>query len=105
MLDAYNDEDLFKTTNRLRRELVEALQGNLIPILNELSSKEIITPAERGEVSAKTVLGGEAAASHLLDIIIDRKGNRKAKPFWKALWDTRDTYARVMDIFENLSHG
>ncbi|XP_032834776.2 uncharacterized protein LOC116956976 [Petromyzon marinus] len=94
-----DDKELLRRIVPLTPQLVQALQGNLLPILNELSAREVITVAERDKVKARSNNGGAAAATELLDIV-EQKGRREARKFWLALWATRDTYTRLLDIFD-----
>nr|XP_032834745.1 uncharacterized protein LOC116956964 [Petromyzon marinus]XP_032834746.1 uncharacterized protein LOC116956964 [Petromyzon marinus] len=94
-----DDKELQRRIVPLTPQLVQALQGDLLPILNELRSKEVITAAEKDKVKARSNSGGAAAATELLDIV-EQKGRREARKFWLALWATRDTYTRLLDIFD-----
>ncbi|XP_078740577.1 uncharacterized protein LOC144953812 [Lampetra fluviatilis] len=94
-----DNEELLRRIVTLMPKLVEALQGDVLPIVTELRSKGVITAAEKDKVKAKSNSGGATAASELLDIV-EQKGRREARKFWLALWATRDTYTRLLDIFD-----
>nr|XP_032832391.1 uncharacterized protein LOC116955424 isoform X2 [Petromyzon marinus] len=95
-------EELFQKIRREMPTLVEALQGNLMPLLNEFLASNILTIAEIGEMTAKSSSqGGYVAASHLILRLL-QKDHRISVPVWEALWKTRSTYQRLHNLLQDV---
>ncbi|XP_061434043.1 uncharacterized protein LOC133359597 [Lethenteron reissneri] len=100
-LTACSDEQLFDGIQKNIRALVEAIQGDVQPLLINLFEKEIFTLAEMNAVStAQKNNGGSEAASQLITMLL-HKGDSVAREFWMALSNLKTNYPRMHKIFEN----
>ncbi|CAN0207575.1 unnamed protein product [Lampetra planeri] len=100
-LTACSDEQLFDGIKKNMTALVEAIGGDVRPVLTKLFEKEIFTLAEMNAVStAQKNNGGSEAASQLITMLL-HKGDRVAREFWMALSNLKTNYPRMHKIFEN----
>ncbi|XP_061433950.1 uncharacterized protein LOC133359535 isoform X2 [Lethenteron reissneri] len=100
-LTACSDEQLLDGIQKNMTSLVEAIQGDVQPLLTKLFEKGIFTIAEMNAVStAQKNNGGSEAASQLITMLL-HKGDRVAREFWMALSNLKTNYPRMHKIFEN----
>ncbi|XP_078470959.1 uncharacterized protein LOC144733093 isoform X2 [Lampetra planeri] len=100
-LTACSDEQLLDGIMKNMTALVEAIQGDVQPLLTKLFEMEIFTLAEMNAVSTtQKNNGGFEAASQLITKLL-HKGDRVAREFWMALWNLKTNYLRMHKIFEN----
>ncbi|XP_061433946.1 uncharacterized protein LOC133359534 isoform X3 [Lethenteron reissneri] len=101
-LTACSDEQLLDGIKKNMMALVEAIEGDVRPVLTKLFEKEIFTIAEMNAVSTtQTNKSGSEAASQLITMLL-HKGDRVAREFWMALWNLKTNYPRMPKIFENV---
>nr|XP_032834802.1 uncharacterized protein LOC116957004 [Petromyzon marinus] len=99
-LNACSDEQLFDGIRKNMTVLVEAIQGDVQPVLMKLFEKEILTLAEMNAVSTtQTNKGGFEAASQLITMLF-HKGDSVAREFWMVLWNLKTKYPQMHKIFE-----
>ncbi|XP_075913702.1 uncharacterized protein LOC142907787 isoform X2 [Petromyzon marinus] len=97
-LNKYTNSSLQEKNRSYKRELIQALHSNVIPLLSQLQSRNIFTDFNVQEVKEKEQWRGSKKATEYVLELVGVK--RHVKQFWKVLWDLRETYPQLKDIFE-----
>ncbi|CAN0201711.1 unnamed protein product [Lampetra planeri] len=100
VLNRYSDDFLRDKIRFQTRELLAALWDDLTPLLSQLHIRNILTDNSVTEVKEMHARqGSEMATQHMVELVMAR-GRRRVKQFWEALWDLRESYPDLEDIFE-----
>ncbi|XP_061434120.1 uncharacterized protein LOC133359654 isoform X2 [Lethenteron reissneri] len=100
VLNSYSDFVLRDKIRFNTRELLMALRDDLTPLLSQLQIRNILTDISVWEVKRMQARqGSEKATQHMVELVMAR-GRPRVKQFWEALWDLRESYPDLKDIFE-----
>ncbi|XP_078470863.1 uncharacterized protein LOC144733020 isoform X2 [Lampetra planeri] len=100
VLNSYSDDFLRDKIRFQTRKLLLALRDDLTPLVSQLHIRNILTDNSVREVKEMHVRqGSEKATQHMVELVMAR-GRRRVKQFWEALWDLRESYPDLKDIFE-----
>ncbi|XP_061433848.1 uncharacterized protein LOC133359451 isoform X3 [Lethenteron reissneri] len=100
VLNSYSDFVLRDKIRFNTRELLMALRDDLTPLLSQLQIRNILTDISVWEVKGMQARqGSEKATQHMVELVMAR-GRPRVKQFWEALWDLRESYPDLKDIFE-----
>ncbi|XP_061433761.1 uncharacterized protein LOC133359377 isoform X2 [Lethenteron reissneri] len=100
VLNKYSDFVLRDKIRFKTRELLMALRNDLTPLLSQLQIRNILTDNSVRAVKEMQVRqGSEKATQHMVELVMAR-GRPRVKQFWEALWDLRESYPDLEDIFE-----
>ncbi|XP_078470860.1 uncharacterized protein LOC144733019 isoform X2 [Lampetra planeri] len=99
-LNSYSDFVLRDNIRFQTRELLLALRDDLTPLVSQLHIRNILTDNSvlaLKEMQARQ--GSEKAMQHILELVMAR-GRRRVKQFWEVLWNLRESYPNLENIFE-----
>ncbi|XP_075920265.1 uncharacterized protein LOC142923220 isoform X2 [Petromyzon marinus] len=97
-LNKYTNSSLQEKIRSYKRELIQALHSNVIPLLSQLQSQNIFTDFNVQEAKEREQWqGSEKATEYVLELVCVK---RHVKQFWMVLWNLRETYPQLKDIFE-----
>ncbi|XP_078470845.1 uncharacterized protein LOC144733011 isoform X2 [Lampetra planeri] len=100
VLNKYSDFVLRDKIRFKTRELLMALHDDLTPLLSQLQIRNILTDnSVRAVKEMQARQGSEKATQHMVELVMAR-GRPRVKQFWEALWDLRESYPDLEDIFE-----
>ncbi|XP_075913715.1 uncharacterized protein LOC142907795 isoform X2 [Petromyzon marinus] len=97
-LNTYTNYSLQEKIRSYKRELIQALHSNVIPLLSQLQSRNIFTYLNVQEAKEREQWqGSEKATEYMLELVCVK---RHVKQLWMVLWNLRETYPQLKDIFE-----
>ncbi|XP_075913684.1 uncharacterized protein LOC142907778 isoform X3 [Petromyzon marinus] len=97
-LNKYTNTSLQEKIRSYKRELIQALHSNVIPLLSQLQSRNIFTVFNVQKAKEREQWqGSEKATEYVLELVCVK---RHVKQFWMVLWNLRETYPQLKDIFE-----
>ncbi|XP_075919838.1 uncharacterized protein LOC116937419 isoform X1 [Petromyzon marinus] len=97
-LNKYTNSSLQEKIRSYKRELIQALHSNVIPLLSQLQSRNIFTDWNVQEAKEREQWqGSEKATEYVLELVCVKI---HVKQFWMVLWNLRETYPQLKDIFE-----
>ncbi|CAN0116558.1 unnamed protein product [Lampetra fluviatilis] len=100
VLNKYNDFVLRDKIRFKTKELLMALRDDLTPLLSQLQIRNILTDnSVRAVKDMQAQQGSEKATQHMVELVMAR-GRPRVKQFWEALWDLRESYPDLEDIFD-----
>ncbi|XP_061433796.1 uncharacterized protein LOC133359402 [Lethenteron reissneri] len=100
VLNKYNDFVLRDKIRFKTRELLMALRDDLTPLLSQLQIRNILTDnCVRAVKEMQARQGSEKATQHMVELVMAR-GRPRVKQFWEALWDLRESYPDLENVFE-----
>ncbi|CAN0116158.1 unnamed protein product [Lampetra fluviatilis] len=99
-LNSYSENFLRDKIRFQTRKLLLALRDDLMPLVSQLHIRNILTDNSVREVKEMHARqGSKKATQHMVELVMAR-GRRRVKQFWEALWDLRESYPDLKDIFE-----
>ncbi|XP_061433758.1 uncharacterized protein LOC133359375 isoform X2 [Lethenteron reissneri] len=99
-LNSYSENFLRDKIRFQTRKLLLALRDDLTPLVSQLHIRNILTDNSVREVKRMQARqGSEKATQHMVELVMAR-GRPRVKQFWEALWDLRESYPDLKDIFE-----
>nr|XP_032836374.1 uncharacterized protein LOC116958016 [Petromyzon marinus] len=100
VLNKYSDFVLRDKIRFKTRELLRALHDDLTPLLSQLQIRNILTDnSVRAVKEMQARQGSEKATQHMVELVMAR-GRPRVKQFWEALWDLRESYPDLENVFE-----